>query len=230
VLTVTVTSGRGPQPDCGGDRGDGDARSPMHGSTVSSPPSTSLTVTPRGGLRAVLRPLTPADRRLYLAGFERLGSESRRMRFFTARPSLSEREIEYFTDVDHHDHEAIMAMIHDACAGVARYIRDHDDPCTAVVAVAVVDEWQQRGIGTALLRRIAERASEEGIVRLRAAMLCSNRPMLATLRTLGACWRMVASSDGVAEVEITAGEAAAMGPATAGGDGAGPGRSRPPAA
>jgi RimJ/RimL family protein N-acetyltransferase len=181
----------------------------VHGSAAVSPsPSTPLTVTLRGGRRAVLRPLTPADRRLYLAGFERLGSESRRMRFFTPKPSLSEREIEYFTDVDHHDHEAIMAMIRDACVGVARYVREHDDPGTAVVAVAVVVVWQQRGIGSALLRRLSERACEEGIERLRATMLCSNRPMLATLRRLRACWRMVSSSDGVAEIEITVGEVA----------------------
>ena len=136
----------------------------------------------RGGVVAHLRPLTPADRTLYLAGFEHLSLESRRLRFFGPKPSLSDGEVNYFIDVDHHDHEAIAAIACGQGLGVARYIRDRHDPRIADVAVAVVDEWQRQGVGTALLGRLAERAREEGIDWLRAQVLPSNRGMLALIR------------------------------------------------
>jgi GNAT superfamily N-acetyltransferase len=159
----------------------------------------------RGGHLAVLRPLTPADRNLYLAAFEHLAPESRRMRFLSPKPSLSEAEIRYFTEVDHHDHEAITAIVRDEGVGVARFVRDAREPRVADVAVAVVDEWQRRGVGSALLRRVADRARQEGVDRLRATVASSNGPMLATIRRLGASWRTTSSSRGVLEIEITLG-------------------------
>jgi GNAT superfamily N-acetyltransferase len=35
--------------------------------------------------------------------------------------------------------------------GIARYIRDAEDPQAAEVAVTVLDHWQRRGLGTELL-------------------------------------------------------------------------------
>lgn len=165
--------------------------------------STPVTVVLPDSTPVVLRPLTPVDRRLYLAGFERLSPESRLKRFLGPKPSLTEREIQYFTDVDHHDHEAIIAIIGGQGVGVARYVRDHDDTARADVAVAVIDEWQRRGVGSALLRRLVQRAAEEGIARLSADMLWTNRAIFATLRRLHASWRTTHSSNGVVEIEIT---------------------------
>jgi GNAT superfamily N-acetyltransferase len=170
---------------------------------LRSTPSQAVRVTVRDGRRALLRPMTPADREFYLVGFEHLGLESRVKRFLGPKPSLSEKEIRYFTDVDHHDHEAIVAVIGHEGTGVARFIRDPQQPDIADVAVAVVDEWQRHGIGSALLRHLAERAREEGISRLRVTMMWSNTAMLATLRRLGAPRRTVSSSGGMLEIEIT---------------------------
>jgi GNAT superfamily N-acetyltransferase len=170
--------------------------------------SDAISAMLRGGHLAVLRPLTPSDRKLYLAAFEHLGPESRRMRFLSPKPSLSETEIRYFTEVDHHDHEAITAIVGDEGVGVARFVRDAREPKVADVAVAVVDEWQRRGVGSALLRRVADRAREEGVDRLRATVASGNGPMLATIRRLGASWRTTSSSRGVMEIEITLGQPA----------------------
>jgi protein-S-isoprenylcysteine O-methyltransferase Ste14/RimJ/RimL family protein N-acetyltransferase len=172
-----------------------------NGSPVSQTYGTTARL--RGGVVADLRPLTPADRALYLAGFEHLSSESRQLRFFGPKPSLSEAEINYFIDVDHHDHEAIVATACGQGLGVARYIRDRFDPRTAEVAVAVVDDWQRRGVGTALLGRIAERAQEEKIDRLRAQVLPSNRAMLALIRRLPSDGIRRSWNDGVLNLEIS---------------------------
>jgi RimJ/RimL family protein N-acetyltransferase len=166
-------------------------------------PVGQVTAPRRGGISLVLRPLNPVDRDRYLAGVENVGPQSRYLRFLGPKPVLSEGEIRYFTEVDHHDHEAILAVIGGAVVGVARYVRDRKDRGLAEFALVVVDAWQGHGVGTALLRRLAERASDEGVQRLHGTVFHENTGMFATLRRLGLPWRTLTSSLGVAEVEVT---------------------------
>jgi GNAT superfamily N-acetyltransferase len=67
--------------------------------------------------------------------------------------------------VDHRDHEALLAVIPGSSksVGVTRYVRDHERPDRAEIAVAVLESWQGRGVGKALLRVLADRARNEGI-------------------------------------------------------------------
>lgn len=139
----------------------------------------------RDGGRVLLRPLRPSDRDVYLRGFEHLSSTSRYMRFFSPKAALSERELHYFLDVDHHDHEAIVAIALDGGdgIGVARWVRLRAEPQVAEVSVTVVDEHQGRGLGAVLLECAAERAAEEGVQRLRASVLADNHRMLNLVRS-----------------------------------------------
>ncbi len=92
------------------------------------------------------------DAPLLADGFARLSDASRQMRFLTKKKELFPAELRYFTDVDHHDHEALGALDHAGGRGVgiARYVRDTEDPQAAEIAVAIVDDWQGRGLGTEL--------------------------------------------------------------------------------
>jgi GNAT superfamily N-acetyltransferase len=121
----------------------------------------------RDGSKVVIRPVRGEDAPLLADGFTRLGPESRRLRFLRRKDELSAAELRYFTDVDHHDHEALGALEHTGGRGVgiARYIRDADDPHAAEIAVTVVDDWQGRGLGTELLAQLSGRARAEGIRR-----------------------------------------------------------------
>jgi GNAT superfamily N-acetyltransferase len=134
------------------------------------------TVTLRDGSPLVIRPVGPTDKSAIAAGFERLSPESRYRRFFAPLQSLSERDLAYLTEVDHRDHEAVIGF--DAPTGepvgVARYIRS-DQPTEAEVAVTVVDDWQGRGVATALLDRLVRRAREEGITHFLALVMTENR-------------------------------------------------------
>ncbi|MGB0094331.1 MAG: GNAT family N-acetyltransferase [Solirubrobacteraceae bacterium] len=49
----------------------------------------------------------------------------------------------------------------------------------------MVDRWQQLGLGTALLERLAERARAEGITRFSATVLAENRDAIRLLERLG---------------------------------------------
>jgi GNAT superfamily N-acetyltransferase len=156
----------------------------------------------RDGSRVKVRPVRRSDAGLLLRGFERLSEESRYRRFLCSMPELSEQMVRYLTDVDHHDHEAVVAL--DAATGegvgVARYVRDRDRPERAEAAVTVIDHWQQRGLGTLLVELLAVRAREEGIERFTALMLASNDEMMELLESLGPV-RVIDREAGTVEVE-----------------------------
>jgi RimJ/RimL family protein N-acetyltransferase len=139
------------------------------------------------GVTLRLRPVDSGDRAGHAALFARLGPESRRRRFMSPKPRLSERELDYFTDVDHVQHEALAAVDprDGAIVGVGRFVRRSDRPGAAEIALEVADDMQQLGIGTALARWTESRARATGVEVLTATTLRDNRPALALLRRLG---------------------------------------------
>ena len=144
-----------------------------------SAPARQITVTLRDGARVRLRPIRPDDKRLLARGFERLSEDSRYRRFFTPMPELPPAQLEYLTEVDHRDHEAILAVDeHGEPVGVARYVRSASEAHAAEAAVAVVDDWQGRGVGRALLNRLAARARQEGVSRFTALVQTDNQAAL----------------------------------------------------
>lgn len=140
-----------------------------------------------GAETLLIRPLAPSDRRRYLEAFDRLSPASRYRRFFTPHDRLSEAEVRYFTEVDHHDHEALVAVdpAIGNLVGVARYVRSTADPSVAELAVAVIDDWQGCGVGSRLTGALADRAREEGITGFSALVLADNELMLSLLGELG---------------------------------------------
>ena len=155
---------------------------------------TSVATIPRDGLavlrdgsEVLIRPVRPADAALLADGFTRLSTESRRLRFLTAKNELRPAELRYLTDIDHHDHEAIGALnaADGQGAGIARYIRNPADPRTAEIAVTIADGWQGRGLGTELVTRLADHARREGVQRFVALTAGSNMAMGALLRRMG---------------------------------------------
>jgi len=172
-------------------------KSVEHGDLPASPPPPCPSrrdgrqhrVRLRSGDWVWVRQLRPGDGPALAAFVERLSSLSRYRRFHSAVPRLTEQMIGYLTDIDHHDHEALVAVpagTGGMIVGVARFIRDPAHPDTAEVAVVVADSWQRRGLGTLLLRRLAGRASEVGISSVTGDILAENHPTIGLARRLGA--------------------------------------------
>lgn len=67
---------------------------------------------------------------------------------------------------------------HGEPVGVARYVRSTSEPDAAEAAIAVVDDWQGRGVGRALLNRLATRARQEGVSRFTALVQADNQAAL----------------------------------------------------
>jgi RimJ/RimL family protein N-acetyltransferase len=159
----------------------------------------------RDGSKVLIRQVQRTDAPLLADGFTRLGAQSRRMRFLTRKKELSQAELRYFTDVDHHDHEALGALSHadGRGVGVARYVRDAEDPQAAEIAVTIVDDWQGRGLGTELLAQLSDRARCEGIRRFTALVSADNVAMAGLLRNRNA--GLIGREPGTVEYEITLG-------------------------
>jgi RimJ/RimL family protein N-acetyltransferase len=151
----------------------------------------------------VVRPIAPQDKEGMAAAFERLSPESRYRRFLSPWDHLTAAQLRYLTEIDHHDHEALVAIDPRGGegVGVARYVRDPERPDTAEVAVAVADDWQGQGVGTDLLRRLADRARDEGIARFTALVLADNTAVRHLLGDLGEV-RVVDEAQGAMELVV----------------------------
>lgn len=157
----------------------------------------------RDGSRVLLRQGGRSDRDLLRRGFERLSPESRHRRFLAPMPELGEDMVRSLTEIDHHDHEAIIGLDEKTGdgLGVARYVRSNERPDTAEVAVTVIDDWQGRGLGTLLLEVLSARARAEGIRSFTALMLATNKEMMELLRRLGPV-RIIDRELGTIEIEV----------------------------
>jgi GNAT superfamily N-acetyltransferase len=138
------------------------------------------------GAEVLLRLVIPADKLLLKQGMDRFSAESRFHRFLGAKHDLSDDELGYLTELDGVDHFALGAVATDAegqerGVGVARFVRFGDEADSAEPTVAVVDDFQGRGLGTVLFARLTEAARERGIRRFHGRMLAHNKVMRALL-------------------------------------------------
>lgn len=157
------------------------------------------------GDRVWVRPIEPEDDEELQTAFRLLSDLSRYRRFFTGMSRLSDSMVRTLTDVDHLDHEALVALpARDSptIAGVARFIRVPDLQATADLAITVADEWHRRGMGTALLRLLSERASQVGITRFTVDTLAENRAVLALITAAGGVRTGTTGSAITARIEV----------------------------
>jgi len=168
------------------------------------------------GAQILVRQLVPSDRGELARRYLELSPEARRLRFFNAPGHLSEGVLDYLMDVDQRDRCAVVAFALDdddtPGVGIARYVRDRSDPTCAEAAVTVLDAYQQRGIGTMLLQRLAERARTNGITTFTATVMWENRDLLDGLRAFGA--EITPTEPGVASVRVAVPEPDTDPPAT----------------
>ncbi len=159
------------------------------------------------GTPALIWPLLDTDAEALQHGYAELSPESRRFRFLTDLPELSDALLRVLVDaVDGVDHVAVVLTAYPVeggarPVGVARLVRYRDEPEAADVAVTVLDAWQGRGVGPALLAAVLARRPRD-VVRLRTTVAAENR---ASLRMLGRAGRMTTRSEGGGEltVEVT---------------------------
>ena len=154
------------------------------------------------GTRLTLRPIEGEDTERLMAMHRRLSPGTVRRRFFAMLPELAPTQAFRFTHVDGTDRAAVVAVNEAGdLVGVARYDR-FEGTGDAEVAVVVQDDYQHRGLGTALLTELTGYARAHGIERFVADVLMENSPMFATFIDVG----LVGTSEygsGVAHLVMT---------------------------
>ncbi|HKA92646.1 MAG TPA: GNAT family N-acetyltransferase [Acidimicrobiia bacterium] len=135
------------------------------------------------GSAVAVRPIEPADAYALLRMFDRLSPQSIYHRFFSPMPRPRRAALLHLAGLDHELHEALVATTGPEIVAVARY-DGRPGETDAEVAVIVDDEWQDRGLGTRLLHRLARVGARRGLVAFRATVLGDNRRALPFLRRL----------------------------------------------
>lgn len=141
----------------------------------------------RNGAEIEIRALVPDDRVEMLAAFDRTSSQTRYRRFFAPKNSFSEREIEFFLNVDFVNHVALAAVLNESgeetIVGGARYVLTQ--PGQAEVAFAIDDPHQKLGIATQLMRHLVAIARASELQTFVADVLPENLPMLRVFERCG---------------------------------------------
>jgi len=156
----------------------------------------------KDGGEVFLRPVLQTDGDLLVDLFNKLSVESIRLRFMRLLPALPEDMLFQFTHVNYDTEFALVAVIpeyglpiggekekqlgahKEAIIAVARYASDPKINATDF-AVAVRDDWQNKGLGKLLLGKLFAIGKEHGISRFVSVISPENNIIKQTLAGLG---------------------------------------------
>jgi RimJ/RimL family protein N-acetyltransferase len=162
--------------------------------------STRRTVTFADGPSLELRPIEKKDLAALISFHERLSPESVHKRFFGIHPHLSLSEARAFVTVDGRRQMAFVLVDDEDIVAVGRYEGLDDREC-AEVAFVVADALQHHGLGTVLLRVLAEYARSQGCQRFVAQVLSGNAAMREVFASSGLS-PVFKRHQGVTDVEL----------------------------
>ena len=141
-----------------------------------------------GGETVTVRPARITDEETLQDLFYRLSDESTYRRFMGFKRRYPHEEIQQLVDLDYEQSMALVATAsdgdHDEMIAVSRYDVDSATGF-ADIAFVVRDEWQGRGVGTLLMKRMHEIALSRGLPGFTADALASNKSMLSIFRRSG---------------------------------------------
>ena len=156
---------------------------------MSSPGFEPRTLELTDGTKVHVRPIVPEDEPLLHEAVAAMSERTVYFRFFSPLKRMPDALAHRLAVVDYNDRFALVATTDkpgakERIVGVARYDRV---PKTEVAetAVAVVDEFQRRGLGSALMAILGKVARDHGIKTFTLIVLPENQQMLGLLRKMG---------------------------------------------
>lgn len=163
------------------------------------------------GTAVCLRTITPDDAPLLRAGVAALSAESRYLRFFSPAAELPDAVIERLVDVDGHDHIGWGALCTECegtpMIGAVHAVRLAGAPSIAEYSVAVLDEFQGKGLARMMTAALLIECMGEGLATLDLHVLSENAAAKRLVKALGATWE--SASAGVADYRLDVAEALA---------------------
>lgn len=140
------------------------------------------------GAAITIRPTCPADASMAQRFVRELSPEARYFRFLGTVRELTPQRLQRFVHIDHAREVALVALIsrggRDRQLGECRYaVHPGGDSCE--FALAVLDEWQRRGLGERLLSELIGIARTHGLRSMVGDVFASNAAMLRLALKLG---------------------------------------------
>jgi GNAT superfamily N-acetyltransferase len=143
----------------------------------------------RDGTAVCVRAIRADDKERLQIAFARLSPRSVYHRFFHPVNELTSEDLRRLTEIDFHDHVAIVLTVtvgsDERLIAIGRYVRTASGGDTAEVAFTVIDDYQGRGAAGLLLRELVAAARARGVCKLVAFVMSDNTPMLDVFRQAG---------------------------------------------
>lgn len=142
----------------------------------------------RNGRVVHVRAILPTDEEEILQAFDRLGSQSRYMRFMHSVRHVNRNRLRDTIASFPEKGLSIVATVPAAdgidIVGAATFIVG-PGPQTCEFAISVADDWGGAGLGGALLGTLIEAARRRGLREMTGFVLAENQPMLRLASRLG---------------------------------------------
>jgi len=152
------------------------------------PSEYEQTVRLKDGSQVFVRPVNPDDEPAMKDFFYALSQQSVYLRFHGPVKAMPHERLQVFCTVDYETEMALVALIgppgSQEIVASARYVADAGMQ-SAELAFVVRDDWQNRGLGTYLFRRLLEIARSKGLRRFTAEVLQENTRMLTIFHRSG---------------------------------------------
>jgi len=164
------------------------ARAPFHLVISPYPNQYEDRVLIKSGESLFIRPTRPEDAPLLVSLFEGLSPRTIYYRFFSPLRQLPASMLARFTQIDYDRSMALSAFLQqdgkEKMVGIARFVGDSNPKCVEF-AVMIEDDWQGKGIGAELMKRLIGIARERGVKSVRGTVLAENTQMLALGKKMG---------------------------------------------
>lgn len=143
----------------------------------------SAVETLHNGRRVEIRAQHAGDRALLREALIHMSEEARYRRFFAPKRGFTQKEVDFYLNIDFVSHVALVVVLDGAIVGGGRYIVS--EPGRAEVAFSVDDDHQGQGIASALIRHLTALARAAGLSEFHAEVLPENAPMLKVFERSG---------------------------------------------
>lgn len=134
-----------------------------------------------GDVEVFFRPVKPSDEDLEREFFYSLSDESVYYRFFNIVKAMPHEKLQPLVNIDYRTEMAIAGFTgepgEEEMVAIGRYKTDPADNL-AEIAFLVRDDWQQRGIGTHLFKKLTDHALKRGLSGFKAEVLAQNKKMM----------------------------------------------------
>ncbi|MCK4328264.1 GNAT family N-acetyltransferase [candidate division WOR-3 bacterium] len=140
------------------------------------------------GFEVFLRPVKISDEPLLKDFFYSLSDRSLYRRFISVRKDIPHERLQEFVIIDYTRKKVILAVIEqeekEEIVGIGQY-GINENTLTAEVAFVVRDNFQNKGIGSELLKYLTYLAKKQGLLGFTAEVLTENRTMLHLFEQMG---------------------------------------------